>query len=180
LIAHRSIVSIGFKLTGVLVGAPAIVACVALTIASLQLHDAAKPDGSHLISIHTYGVAGLLTDAGVGLDHMFGYLAGLAGWLAAVLAVVALMNALLALLIYLVGRGVGRRATWARIVGGAFAVGLALVSFVAFTNLPPRLMVAPLPPMAIALYTLWTLIWRFNAPLAAPPPTIAVATDVDA
>ncbi len=173
MIAHRSIVSIGFKVSGVLIGAPAVAACVALMVAAVQLHQAAKPDGAHLISIQTYGVTALLTDAGVGLDRMFGFLAGLAGWLAAALAVVTLMIALWAGLLYLIGRGVGRAALWARIVGGVFAAGLALTSLIAFANLPPRLIAAPLPAMAIALYTLWTLIWRFNVLTLAPRPEAA-------
>jgi len=177
LITHRSIVSIGFRLSGVLVGAPAVAACVALTLGALDLHHAAAPDGSHMVSVRTYGVAGLLTDAGVGLDHMFGFLAGLAAWLLAVLAVLALIVALGAVLIYLIGRGVGRKALWARIVGGLFAIGLALTSLIAFTSLPPRLMAAPLPAMAIALYTLWTLIWRFDEPTLAAPEA-ETATDV--
>jgi len=177
LITHRSIVSIGFKLSGVLVGAPAVAGCVALTIGALDFHHAAAPDGSHMVSVQTYGIAGLLTDAGVGLDHTFGFLAGLAAWLMAALAVLALIVALGAVLIYLIGRGVARRALWARIVGGMFAFGLALTSLIAFTSLPPRLMAAPLPAMAIALYTLWTLIWRFNDPALAAPQA-EPATDV--
>jgi hypothetical protein len=173
LIAHRSIVSIGFKASGILMGAPAIAACVALMVAAVQLHQAAKPDGEHMISIQTYGIAGLLTDAGVGLDHTFGFLAGLAGWLATGLAVVALTIALSALLLYLVGRGVGRAALWARIVGGALAFVLALASLLAFTSLPHRLIALPIPAMAIALYTLWTLIWRFKTPTLALAPEVA-------
>jgi hypothetical protein len=166
LISHRSIVSIGFKVSGVVLGAPAVAGCVALMVAAVQLHQAAKPDGEHMLSVQTYGIAGLLTDAGVGMDHMFGFLAGLAGWLVTGLAVVALMIALWALLLYLIGRGVGRAALWARIVGGIFAFGLALASLLAFTSLPARLIVLPIPSMAIALYTLWTLIARCrrNAP----------------
>jgi hypothetical protein len=175
LIAHRSIVSIGFKLSGVLVGAPAVAACVALAIGALDLQHDAAPDGSHMLSVHTYGIAGLLTDAGVGLDHVFGFFAGFAAWLLAALAILALIVALAGVLVYLVGRGVGRRALWARIVGGLFALGLALTSLIAFANLPPRLMAAPLPTMAIALYTLWTLIWRFNARTLAAPQAEAVA-----
>jgi hypothetical protein len=173
LIAHRSIVSIGFKVSGVLMGAPAAAGCVALMVAAVQLHQAAKPDGEHLLSVERYGIAGLLTDAGVGLDHMFGFFAGLAGWLATGLAVVALMIALWALLLYLIGRGVGRAALWARIVGGVFALGLALASLLAFTSLPLRLIAVPILPMATALYTLWTLIWRFGAPTPALKPEVA-------
>lgn len=175
MITHRSIVSIGFKLSGVLVGAPAVAGCVAMTIGALDFQHAAAPDGSHMISVHTYGITGLLTDAGVGLDHVFGFFAGFAAWLLAALAVLALIVALGALLIYLVGRGVGRKALWARIVGGLFALGLALTSLIAFANLPQRLIAAPLPAMAIALYTLWTLIWRFNEPPLAPPLAEATA-----
>ena len=101
-----------------LVGAPAVAGCVAMTIGALDFQHAAAPDDSHMLSVHTYGIAGLLTDAGVGLDHMFGFFAGFAAWLLAALAVLALIVALVAVLIYLVGRGVGRKALWARIVGG--------------------------------------------------------------
>ena len=163
-----------------LVGAPAVAGCVAMTIGALDFQHAAAPDDSHMLSVHTYGIAGLLTDAGVGLDHMFGFFAGFAAWLLAALAVLALIVALVAVLIYLVGRGVGRKALWARIVGGLLAVGLALMSLIAFANLPQRLMAAPLPAMAIALYTLWTLIWRFNQSALAAPPLAEATTDAGA
>jgi hypothetical protein len=80
------------------------------------------------------------------------------------------MIALWAALLYLIGLGVGRAALWARIVGGVFALGLALASLLAVTSLPPRLIALPLPAMAIALYTLWTLIWRFSPPPANATP----------
>jgi hypothetical protein len=177
LTAHRTIVAWGFKLTGLLVGVPSAGACGLMTIESMRAHQAAAPDDAHMISVHTYGIAGLLTDAGVGFDRLFGALAGLAAWAFGVLAVAALIAALWAALIYLIGRGVGRGATWARIAGGAFTLGLALVSFLAITSLPHRLMIAPLPLLALALYTLWTLIWRFGGAQAGPP-RVEAATDV--
>jgi hypothetical protein len=173
LIAHRSIVAWGFKLSGLLAGVPALTAFVLLTIESIRLHQAAAPDGSHMLSVHTYGIAGLLTDFGVGLDHMFRAFAGLAAWLLAGLAVVALVMVLVAMVIYLVGRGVGRAATWARFVGAALAATLALTSALAATGVPHRLVAAPLLTFALGLYTLWALIWRFGEPDVGAPPSDA-------
>ena len=183
MIAHRSIVSLGFKLSGVLAGIPAVVACVTLTVAAIQLHQAAVPDGRHMVSVRAYGFWGFLSDVGVGVDHMFGFLAGLAAWLVAGMAILALLVALWAALLYLIGRGVGRGAMWARIVGGAFALGLALVSLIAVINLPHRLIAAPLPALGLAIYTLWVLIWRFRSLEAValtpqPTPALAPATEV--
>ena len=161
-ITHRSIVSLGYKLSGALVGAPAVIACVGLTIAAIDLHRAAAPDGAHMVSVRAYGLLGFLDDIGVGVDHTFGFLAGLAAWLIAGLAILALLVALWAGLVYLIGRGVGRGAMWARIVGGVFAICLALASFSAIFSLPHRLIAVALPPLALALYTLWVLIWRYR------------------
>jgi hypothetical protein len=168
-IAHRSIVAWGFKLSALLMGAPALIAFVFLTIEAIRLRQAAAPDGSHMLSVQTYGIAGLLTDFGVGMDHMFAAFAGLAAWLLGGLAVVALVVALVSVVIYLIGRGVGRAATWARFAGGALAVALALASFLAVTSLPHRLIAVPLPTFALALYTLWVLIWRFKGPTPGVP-----------
>jgi hypothetical protein len=166
MMAHRSIVSLGFKVSGLVFGVPAVVGFVLLTAEAIVFRHAAKPDGQHMISVQKYGIAGLLNDAGVGVDRMFGALAGLAAWLFAGLAFAALLFSLWALLLYLVGRGVGRGATWARIVGGVLALGLTLASFLTFTSVPHRWMAAPLPVLALGLYTLWTLIWRFKTPIA--------------
>lgn len=177
MIAHRSIVALGFKVSGLIVGVPAVAASVFLTIEAISLHRAAAPDGAHLISVRTYGLIGLMNDAAVGIDRVFGVLAGLAAWLLAGLAVVALFVALWAGLLYLVGRGVGRRALWARIVGGVFALILALANLLALTSLPDEKMdLPPLLLLGVGLYTLWTLIWRFDEPgvtalRPATPPT---------
>jgi hypothetical protein len=181
LIAHRSIVALGFKVSGLIVGVPAVAACVFLTIEAIWFHHAAAPDGSHLISVRTYGLIGLMNDAAVGIDRVFGVLAGLAAWLFAGLAVVALFIALWAGLLYLVGRGVGRRALWARIVGGVFALILALANLLALTSLPDEKMdLAPLLLLGVGLYTLWTLIWRFDEPRATALPPATPSTDVGA
>ena len=180
MIAHRTIVALGFKVSGLLVGVLATVACVFLTIEAIWFHHAAAPDGSHLISVRTYGLIGLMNDAAVGIDRVFGVLAGLAAWLFAALAVVALFVVVWAGLLYLVGRGVGRQAAWARIVGGGIALIMALANLLALTSLPDDKMdLPPLLLLGVSLYTLWTLIWRFNEPsVAALPPVAGTPTEI--
>jgi hypothetical protein len=173
LIAHRSIVSLGFRISSLLIGVPAVVALVGFTAIAIDFRHLGAPDSAHTISIHTYGIAGIMTDAAVWFDRLFGALSRLAEWLFVGLAIVALLVTLQAVLLFVVGRGIGRGAMWARIVGGLLAVGLAMLSFIAFASLPHRLMTAPLPLLALALYTLWTLIWRYKAPTAIAPPEAA-------
>ena len=179
MIAHRSIVAWGFKLYALLTGAPALIASVFLTIESIRAHEAAAPDGAHLISVRTYGIAGLLTDFGVGVDHMFRAFAGFASWLLAGLAVVMLIGAIFSGGLFLIGRGIGRSAAWARFVGAAFAALLAVMSALAATGVPHRLVVAPLLTFALGLYTLWVLIWRFGAPDVVGPPSDTALPSAD-
>ena len=179
MIAHRTIVSLGFRISSLLLGIPATLAFAMLTIIAVDFRHAAAPDGAHAVSIHTYGLAGLLNNAAVGVDKLFGELSRLAEWLFGGLAIVALLIALQSVLLYLVGRGIGRKAVWARIVGGALALGLALVSLIVLASLPHRLMAAPLPLLALAGYTLWTLIWRYSEPGVIAPPQAATG-DVSA
>ena len=54
------------------------------------------------------------------------------------------------------------------------------MSLIALVSLPHRLMAAPLPLFALALYTLWTLIWRYNAPAVLAPPEAAAGGTISA
>ena len=160
-------------------GAPALIAFIFLTIESIRLRQAAAPDGSHLVSVRAYGIAGLLTDFGVGIDHMFRAFAGVASWLMAAFAVVMVIGAVLAAGLFLIGRGIGRSAAWARYVGAAFAAAMAVMSALAATGAPHRLIAAPLLTFALGLYALWALIWRFGEAEALGQPDDASAPSAD-
>jgi hypothetical protein len=181
LISHRSIVGLGFKLASVVVGVPAAAGSLFCVVAAFQLHDAAvQAHSTHPISVQKYGIVGLVTDAAVGVDRVFGFFAELGVWVMGALAVGALIFALCAALLYPVGRGVARQAPWARVVGVGLALMMALSSLLAFTSLPLRLAAAPLPAMALAIYTIWVLIWRFYGPGATPAPTGESSSDDEA
>jgi hypothetical protein len=150
-----------------LLGIPALAACVGLTLAFFELRRAAAPEG-HMLDVQKYGLVGLLTNGAVGADRVLGFLSGIASGVAAALAVLALIAVLWAVVIYLIGRGLARRAAWARVLGVMAAAGLLLVGLGALAIAPHRLALAPWPPIAAALYALWALIWRFASPSATP------------
>jgi hypothetical protein len=165
----------------VLVGVPAAAGSLFCVVGAFQLHDAAvQAHSAHPISVQKYGIVGLVTDAAVGVDRVFGFFAELGVWVLGALAVGALIFALCAALLYPIGSGVARQAPWARVVGVGLALIMALVSLLAFTSLPPRLAVTPLPTMALAIYTIWVLIWRFDAPAVAAAPRVEAPKDGEA
>ena len=148
-------------------GVPSIAAFVALiyTVIDLRSMPALPPDNSQYLDIDKYGLVGLLNNAVKAIGDVIGtplaLAAGVAMWLLVALAIAALFAALFAVLLYLVGRGVKHRATWARFVGIILTTGLLLISILALTSLRRDLAPIAVLPVGLSLYTLWVLGWRF-------------------
>jgi hypothetical protein len=68
---------------------------------------------------------------------------------------------LLAALLYLIGRGIGHHATWARVLAMLTCLGLMLVSCSLAAVMERNLAPLAVVPIGLSLYTLWVLIWRF-------------------
>ncbi len=165
--AHLQIVSGEFRIAGLLLGVPSTIAFVALiyTVIDLRSTPALPRDDSQYLDIDKYGLVGLLNNGVKGIGDVIGtpiaFAAGAAMWLIVALAIASLVAALFAVLLYFVGRGVRRRATWARFVGIILTTGFLLISILALTSLRRDLASVAVLPVGLSLYTLWVLGWRF-------------------
>ena len=158
---HLLIVALEFRLAGLLLGVPGVVAFVVVIRDVLFLRRAPPPDNSAPLEIRTYGLVGLLTNAARGIGPALRALNRVATWLLTLLAVALLVAVLFAVLLYLTGSGLDQQAVWARIVALALSASLAVGSCTLIARL--RRQLAPLAalPLGLSLYTLWVLIWRF-------------------
>jgi hypothetical protein len=162
MISHLLIVAIGFRLTGALLGIAAIAELVELVDTALMLRRLPPPDNGPPLDIGTYGLVGLLSNGGRGVGKvMYAFLTGPANWLITLLTIVMLLVLLFSALLYLVGRGIGHHATWARVVAIMMSLGLILVSSSLATVMERNLAPLAAVPVGLSLYTLWILIWRF-------------------
>ncbi|HET6971648.1 MAG TPA: hypothetical protein VFH92_11025 [Phenylobacterium sp.] len=164
---HRRIVARGFRIAGWALGAPASLAAVALTIAAVTLGAGAAPQPVHPLSVTTYGLAGLLSNAAEAVGGVLSLLGGLAAWGLALLAVLALAAALFAALLYGIGRGLGASAAWARVAAAALIGGVAFIGLLLLPILGDGARLADLAALAASGYALWALGWRFGAPQPA-------------
>jgi hypothetical protein len=161
---HRRIVGIGFQVLGGVLGVPSLVGAVGLSLNALALRHLAAPHDTHFYDIGTYGLAGLVANGGRLVDKGLGLLAGVAGWISVLLAAGLFAATAYAALLFAVGRGISRRAAWARIVGailslGFLAIGLAVAGV---ASIPTDTRLVASLTAALPLYVLWTLVWRFR------------------
>jgi len=167
---HRLIVARGFRIAGLGLGAPSLLAAIGFGIGAVMA-GALPPDPKpEYLDVQTYGLVGLLSNAATGVGGVLSFLNALAGWVFGLLAVLALAAALFCGLLYLVGRGLGASAAWARFVAVAITTLLSLNGLLAFALLrgPARLADAAL--LAAFAYVLWALVWRFrDSPLRDQP-----------
>jgi len=64
-------------------------------------------------------------------------------------------------LLYRTGRGIIHHATWARISAIVLSTGLALASCAMMAVMQRDHAPFAALPIALSLYTLWVMIWRF-------------------
>lgn len=163
MIRHLLVVSLEFRIAGAILGLAALAALVALGDLGLSLHRLPPPDESPPLDLGTYGLVALLNNGAQVVGRLLYALASASGWLVAFLAVAAGLVLALAALLYLIGSGLGRQAVWARIVAGILSVAFAVLSAAAVAALrrEPAALV-PALTLALALHSLWTLVWRFE------------------
>jgi hypothetical protein len=164
---HLRIVAGEFRIAGLLLGIPSVAAFAYLLYSIIDLRSvpAPPPDHSSYLDIEKYGLVGLLNNGIKGVGAVVGkpleVAAQMAMRLMEIAAVASFAAALFAVLLYVIGRGIAHHATWARIFGAVLTIMVLLVSVMALTSLPRDLAPYAALPIALSLYTLWTLGWRF-------------------
>ena len=161
MISHLMVVSIGFRLTGALLGVAAIAALVEFADTAWMLHQL-PPDNSSPLDVGSYGLVGLLHNSARAVGNVLSaLLAGPGLWFVVFLSILALLMLVFAILLYFTGRGIGHHAPWARFMAILMSIGMAAVSCAIALIIRRELVPISLAPIALSLYTLWVLIWRF-------------------
>jgi hypothetical protein len=161
MVRHLLIVATAFRVGGILIAVAALVTLGDLAETALVMRKSPPPDTSAPLDFGTYGLVGLISNAARGASHVMHALAGLASVLLVVLAVASVLALAFGVLLYLTGRGIIHLASWARISAIAMSAGLVLASCAIMAVM--RRDHAPFAalPIALSLYTLWVMIWRF-------------------
>jgi len=163
---HRLIVARAFHIVGWALGAPAALAALSLGVGAFILGHGPPPDHSAPLSLHTYGLVGLLANGAHGVAAALAFMSKAVSWALAGLALAALIVALFAGLIHWIGRGLRASALWARILGGLITAILLLYAVLALSLLSRVAQIIDSLAVASFVYVLWVLGWRF----ADPPP----------
>jgi hypothetical protein len=157
---HRPIVARGFRAVGLVIGLPSVVLFVVLAAATLTLR-LPPLDTSGPLDIGTYGLVALLVAGARGISSAFGFLIKAMDWAIALMAVVSLAVAVLGLFLFVVGRGLQRRAAWARVLGVLTLVSCLAVTLGALSILPHGLLTFDWLLIGVTLYSLWALVRRY-------------------
>ena len=158
---HRLIVARGFRIAGLAIGAPSLLAALALGGGAFVAGSGSGHRPEHL-DISTYGLVGLLSNAANGVGGILSFLNGVAAWAMGLLAVLAIAAALFAGLLYVVGRGLGASKGWARVLAIAMTGVLTFHSLVALALVRGGARLVDAVILAALGYALWVLIWRFG------------------
>lgn len=158
---HVSIVATAFRVAGVALGLPALIALVCLLWAWISVHSGASAPDQTSTSISRDGLVGLLMAGVRVLTKGFGAFAAMTSWAIAILAVLALTATLMSVLLFFTGRGLAIHAAWARIVGILLSFGLlaSALGMLLFVRRPLAFVAAA--PLGASVYCLWVLIRRF-------------------
>jgi hypothetical protein len=161
MVRHLLIVATAFRVSGIVLAVAALVTLGDLAETALMMRKAPPPDTGAPLDVGTYGLVGLISNAARGVGHVLHALAGLAAIMLALLAIVSVLALAFGVLLYLTGRGIFHHATWARISAIIMSAGLAIASCAIMAVM--RRGNAPFAaiPIALSLYTLWVMIWRF-------------------
>ena len=142
-----------------MLGLPSLVALLVICVSLFLLHP--EPDKSSYLDVGTYGIAGLLANGARGVGQVFAWLGGIAAWIEEAIAVGLIAAVLFAAGLYFTGTGIRRHSAPARIV--AFAIALVFLFFwlVVLLSLSRSAMAVPVMGVAVSLYTIWVLGWRY-------------------
>jgi hypothetical protein len=143
------------------IGAPSFLAALSFAVGAFILGRAPPPDHSAYLSLKTYGPTGALQNGAHAVGNVFSFVGMLASGVLGVLAIAALVVAVFAGGLYLVGRGLKVRATWARILAGLLSVVGLLNCAAALTYLTRGAAITDGLVIAALLYVLWVLLWKF-------------------
>lgn len=156
------IVAYGFRALGLLIGVPSLLVLFDLVVNLFVLNTPMpQPDNSPPLDVQKYGIVALLSYGARGVGAMFGALGALAEWVAQLLAMALFFVVLFALLLYFTGRGIAHHASWARVMGIAISV-LVLIGWTsALSVLSREGIVVACVGIAVSLYTIWVLGWRY-------------------
>jgi len=160
LINHRLIVGWCFRIGGWVVGLPSLVA-LAFVLVNL-FSPTPAPDNSAYLDVGTYGIAGLLANGAHAVGNAFAWLGNVARWIAKAIAVALAAILLFALGLSVTGRGVLRHSSSARVLAVVLAFGFLLVWAVALFGLARSAVALPTAGIAVSLYALWVLGWRYT------------------
>lgn len=158
---HRPIVAKGFRAAGLVVGVPSLILFVALAPAVLTAR-LPPADASGPVDIGTYGLVGLLVAGARGVGGALRFFIGAMDWAMTLLAAASLAAALLGLFLFVIGRGLQRRAMWARILGVLTLTSCLVVTLMALAVLPHALLTVDWLLIGVVLYSLWALVRRFG------------------
>jgi hypothetical protein len=161
-IRHLLIVATGFRFAGMLLGLASMAALVDVADTWLVMRKTPGPDTGPALDITTYGLVGLLHNAARAVGYGLHALGDLLTVLLAIVAAAAVLGVFMALLLYLTGSGIGRHATWARVVAILIASSLALASCAVMLVMRRDHAVFAALPIGLSGYALWVLIWRFT------------------
>jgi hypothetical protein len=161
---HVKIVANGLRAAGLLLGILSLVSLFMFGGSLFLIGRQPSPPPSHPLDIQTYGLVGLLQNGAIGLGHALNFLGTLSLWLGVLMVVVSLVVLIVALLLFFIGRGVAAHAGWARIAAGFGAGVVFLASGSVLSSLPREAAAIDCAFMAVALYTLWVLGWRYARP----------------
>lgn len=159
---NRLFVSIEFRLVGALLAVLSLAALADFANTALVMRAVPPPDKRPFLDIGAYGLVGLLDNGAQVASRALYALGGLAAWLLVVLAVIAVVTLLFGVLLYFVGRGMRRGSGWTRVLGVGLTVFFALLPFSWLATVSRNGALVASVPIALSLYTLWVLIWRFN------------------
>ena len=160
MVNHRIIVGYGFRIGGSLIGLPSLVMLLLICVSLFGGH--AQADKSSYLDVGTYGIAGLLTNGAHAVGAVFAWLGGIAAWIEKALAVGFIALIVFAAGLYVTGKGIARHSAGARIA--AFAITLVFLCFwvVLLLSLSRDALVMPAIGVAVSLYALWVLGWRYT------------------
>jgi phage-related holin len=153
------------------IGLPSLLAMLGFVAGAFIFATGPPQDTSPYLSVKTYGPAGALENGAHVIGNVFSFMNTLASWALVAMTILALILTLFGVLLYLTGRGLKVRATWARIVAGLVSVVTLANAAIAFSVLNRAGQIADGLVMAGLLYALWVLVLRF-----ADPPSSAHTT----
>jgi hypothetical protein len=161
---HRLIVAIGFQVVGWVVGLPSFLLALALGAGAIMVGSGPKPQTAHYLSATHYGIAGLLTNAATWVAGVLAVVNEFAAWVLWVLTVLAFVVTVVAFGVWLVGRGLGAAAAWARVLAALMIAALAGVGLLVISLLTTKAALVDATGLAACGYGLWVLGWRFKPP----------------